>query len=125
MTTLDLVEDIAQLPGDWHGAGSVSKNVLRAIAGHAERMGTFHHSVETGSGKTTLLFSRLSARHVVFAVDAGQSISQVRGSRLFNAQSRTFVEGPTQRILPRQSFSHGHQMVLIDGPNPTIEAADC
>ena len=117
MNTLDLVEDIAQLPSDWHGAGSVGKNVLRAIAGHVERMGTFHHSVETGSGKTTLLFSHLSAHHVVFAVDAGQSISQVKGSHLFNAQSTTFVEGPTQRTLPRHTFSHGHQIVLIDGPH--------
>ena len=135
MNTLDLVEDIAQLPSDWHGAGSVSKNVLRAIAGHAERMGTCDHSVETGSGKTTLLFSHVSAHHVVFAVDAGQSISQVRSSHFFNAKSTTFVEGPTQRTLPRHTFSHGHQMVLIDGPHgypfpdleyyylyPTIEA---
>jgi hypothetical protein len=135
MSTLDLVEDISQLPSDWHGAGTVSKNVLRAIARHAEGMGSFHHSVETGSGKTTLLFSHLSAHHVVFAVDAGQSISQVRSSQLFNSQSTTFVEGPTQRTLPRHTFSHGHQMVLIDGPHgypfpdleyyylyPTIEA---
>jgi hypothetical protein len=48
---LDLVEEIARLPGDWHGAGTVSRNVLRAIASHAERMGAIHHSVETGSGR--------------------------------------------------------------------------
>ena len=135
MNTPELVEEIAQLPSDWHGAGTVSRNVLKAIAVHAERMGTFHHSVETGSGKTTLLLSHLSANHVVFAVDAGQSISQVRKSPLFNPQSTIFVDGPTQRTLPRQTFAHSHQLVLIDGPHgypfpdleyyylyPTIEA---
>ncbi len=91
--------------------------MLRAIASHAERMGTIHHSVETGSGRTTLLFSHLSADHVVFAVDAGQSMSQVRNSPLFNAGSTTFVEGPTQRTLARQTFPHRHQAVLIDGPH--------
>jgi Methyltransferase domain len=113
----DLVEEISQLPSDWHGAGSVSGNVLRAIASHAERMGAIQHSVETGSGRTTLLFSHLSADHVVFSVDAGQSINQVRNSHLFNARSTTFVEGPTQRTLPGQIFTHGHQLVLIDGPH--------
>jgi hypothetical protein len=113
----DLVDEIARLPGDWHGAGSVSPNVLRAIASYAGRIGTIQHSVETGSGKTTLLFSHLSADHVVFAMDAGQSMSRVRNSPLFNARSTTFVEGPTQRTLPRQTFSHGHQAVLIDGPH--------
>ncbi len=114
---LDLVEKIAQLPGDWHGAGSVSKNVLRAIVNRAQRIGAIHHSAETGSGRTTILFSHLSSHHVVFAVDAGQSISQVRNSDLFNAHSTTFVEGPTQRTLPGQRFAHGHQLVLIDGPH--------
>ena len=114
---LDLVDEIAQLPSDWHGAGTVSRNVLQAIASHAQGVGPIHHSVETGSGKTTLLLSHLSANHVVFAVDAGQSISQVRSSHLFNARSTTFVEGPTQRTLPGQTFAHRHQLVLIDGPH--------
>jgi hypothetical protein len=117
MRPLDLVLEIARLPSDWHGAGSVSTNVLRAIARHVERMGTIQHSAETGSGKTTLLFSHLSADHVVFAVDAARSMSQVRNSHLFNARSTTFVEGPTQRTLPGQIFSHRHQVVLIDGPH--------
>jgi hypothetical protein len=117
MNPLDLLEEIAQLPSDWHGAGSVGKNVLLAMVTHSERVGTIHHSAETGSGKTTLLFSHLSSNHVVFAVDAGQSISQVRNSHLFNAESTTFVEGPTQRTLPGQTFAHGHQLVLIDGPH--------
>src|SRR5262245_5200735 len=117
MSTRDLVETIARLPDDWHGAGTVGKNVLTAMLGHAERMGAIRHSVETGSGKTTLLFSHLSSDHTVFAVDAGESISRVRTSELFNAGSTTFVEGPTQRTLPAHAFAHRHQIVLIDGPH--------
>jgi len=117
MSSLELVEEITRLPNDWHGAGSVGKNVLSTILNHAERMGTIHYSVETGSGKTTLLFSHLSLHHTVFAVDAGQSMSQVRNSELFNARTTTFVEGPTQRTLPAQMFPHRHQIVLIDGPH--------
>jgi len=113
----DLVEDIANLPGDWHGAGTVNRGVLQAIVSFAEKAGGIRHSVETGSGRTTLLFSQLSDHHVVFAVDAGQSISQVRNSHLFKAASTTFVEGPTQRTLPRHTFAYRHDVILIDGPH--------
>jgi hypothetical protein len=95
----------------------VTKNVLWAIVRHAEKVGDIQHSVETGSGKTTLLFSHLSADHTVFAVDAGRSIAQVKNSHLFNARSTTFVEGPTQRTLPNQTFACRHQLALIDGPH--------
>lgn len=112
-----LIQDIGNLPEDWHGAGTVSLHVLHAIAGHALRLGGLRRSVETGSGKTTLLLSHLSADHTVFAVDAGRSISQVRESPLFNAHAVTFVEGPTQRTLPRHTFAHTIQFALIDGPH--------
>ena len=111
------MQKIAQLPDDWHGAGSVGRNVLSAILDHAEGMGPIQHSVETGSGKTTLLFSHLSSHHTVFAVDAGESMSRVKNSELFNAGSTTFVEGPTQRTLPTHVFAHRHQIALIDGPH--------
>jgi len=114
---VEIIEKIAQLPDDWHGAGSVGRNVLSAIRNHADRVGTIHHSAETGSGKTTLLFSHLSSDHTVFAVDAGESISRVKNSELFNAGTTTFVEGPTQRTLPTHTFAHRHQIVLIDGPH--------
>jgi SAM-dependent methyltransferase len=121
----DVVDQIADLPDDWHGAGTVSPRVLRAIAFHVERIGKIRHSMETGSGKTTLLFSHLSANHLVFAVDDGDSISQVRKSPLFNPQNVTFIEGPTQRTLPRHNFAHKVQIALIDGPHgfpfPDIE----
>jgi hypothetical protein len=91
--------------------------VLRALVTHASAVGPIEHSVETGSGKTTLLFSHLSANHVVFAVDAGQSITQVRNSPLFEPRTTQFVEGPTQRTLPQHRFSYQHQIVFIDGPH--------
>jgi hypothetical protein len=112
-----IVDSIASLPGHWHGAGTVTREVLLAIIHHAGAIGTIHHSVETGSGKTTLLFSHLSKDHVVFAVDAGKSISQVKCSPLFNASRTVFVEGPTQRTLPKHHFANKHQVVLLDGPH--------
>lgn len=114
---VDLLDEIARLPSNWHEAGTVEMSVLHAIARHAEALGSIEHSVETGSGKTTLLLSHLSKHHVVFAVDAGRSISKVRESALFNAARTVFVEGPTQRTLARHEFQHPHQIVLIDGPH--------
>jgi len=114
---LKLVEQIAALPDDWHGAGSVNATVLRALVRHAAGVGRIEQSVETGSGKTTLLLSHLAAAHTVFAVDAGGSISQVKSSALLNSRTTTFVEGPTQRTLPAHHFAHRHQLVLIDGPH--------
>jgi hypothetical protein len=112
-----IVDSIANLPDDWHGAGTVGRNVLLAIVRHAEAIGTIQQSVETGSGKTTLLLSHLSQCHTVFAVDAGKSISQVKGSPLFNPKNTAFVEGPTQRTLPKHDFAHKHELVLLDGPH--------
>ncbi len=112
-----LVDAIANLPDDWHGAGTVGRNVLSAIVRHAAALGVIENSVETGSGKTTLLLSHLSKHHRVFAVDAGQSISHVRSSPLFAANTVTFVEGPTQRTLPKFDFVDRQQLVLLDGPH--------
>jgi hypothetical protein len=111
-----LLDQITALPESWHGAGSVSAPVLRRIAAHAGQL-PIQHSVETGSGKTTLLFSHLSPDHTVFAVDAGESMSQVRRSALFNKDTTTFVEGPSQQTLPQHVFRHQHEVVLIDGPH--------
>lgn len=113
----EILDSIANLPSDWHGAGTMGKNVLAAIIRHAEAIGTIHQSVETGSGKTTLLLSHLSQSHTVFAVDDGSSIAQVKSSPLFNAQNTTYIEGPTQRTLPKHDFAHKHQLVLLDGPH--------
>jgi hypothetical protein len=112
-----VIDEIASLPSDWHGAGSVGVNVLNAISKYASRLGVLKHSVETGSGKTTLLFSHVSDSHLVFAVDAGNSIRQVKNNSLFNSSVVTFVEGPTQLTLPQFKFEHSVQMILLDGPH--------
>ena len=113
----ELIDKIGDLPANWHGAGTVDKNGLRAIAEYAATIGPIHHSVETGSGMTTLLFSHLSSDHRVFAVDAGDSVSQVRRSPLFRSETVAYVEGPTQITLPSYTFEDKVQIALIDGPH--------
>jgi Methyltransferase domain len=112
-----LIDKIAALPDDWHGAGSVSREVLLAIGRHCESMGRIRHSAETGAGRTTLLFSHLSDNHLVFAVDVERSITATRASSLLRAEHVTFIEGPTQKTLPTYGFDSTFQVVLIDGPH--------
>lgn len=112
-----LIDKIAALPSDWHGAGSVNQEVLLAIARHCESMGRIRQSAETGAGRTTLLFSHLSDNHLVFAKDDGTSISATRASSLLRAEHVTFIEGPTQKTLPTYEFDCTFQVVLIDGPH--------
>ena len=112
-----LIDHIAELRLDWHGAGTMGESSLTAIARHAELVDTLHQTAETGSGKSTLLLSHLSRSHHVFAVDEGGSISQVRQSPLFRSENVTFIEGPTQVTLPQYRFPQKLQMVLIDGPH--------
>jgi hypothetical protein len=116
-STDELLRRIAALPMDWHGAGTMDLKSLSAIARHAERIGPIRYSAETGSGKSTLLFSHLSSNHVVFAVDDGSSITQVRSSPLFKRENVTYVEGPTQITLPQYHFGNELQIALIDGPH--------
>lgn len=113
----DLIDRIAELPSDWHGAGTMGKTSLAAIARHAEAVGPLLRSAETGSGKSSLLLSHLSGDHRVFAVDVGASISQVRQSPLLRAENVTFIEGPTQITLPQYRFPEKLQLALIDGPH--------
>jgi hypothetical protein len=113
----DLIDKIAELPSDWHKAGMMSPEVLRAIARHSEQIGPINQSAETGSGVTTLLFSHLSASHLVFAIDLNRSLRQAKESPLLNPQAVTFVEGPTQVTLPNYRFSRKLQIALIDGPH--------
>ena len=113
-----LIEQINSLPKDWHLAGSVPRKILNAIVDHARKVGPVQNSVETGSGKTTLLFSHLSKNHVVFALDNGnKSISSAKKSELFNSQNVTYIEGPTQKTLPRYVFNQKFDIALIDGPH--------
>jgi hypothetical protein len=113
----DLIDNIAELPPDWHTAGMMSPKVLRAMARHSEHIGPISHSAETGSGTTTLLFSHLSTTHLVFAKDLERSVRQAKNSPLLNPRAVTFVEGPTQVTLPSYKFRRKLQIALIDGPH--------
>jgi hypothetical protein len=99
----------------------LSRQCLRAIVRIAGGR-KIHHSAETGSGKTTLLFSHMSQDHKVFSLDhlhgsVNNSISCVKGSQLFHAANVEWIEGPTQRTLPKYEFHHKLQLALIDGPH--------
>jgi len=113
-----LIEQITNLPSDFHEAGTISLEVLKTITKYVKELGSISQSVETGSGKTTLLFSHLSENHLVFAFDEGdRSISSVKQSELFKAENVTFIEGPTQKTLPQYNFTKKFQLALIDGPH--------
>ncbi len=117
--TSQLLADIAKLPADWHGAGSLRSDVLSAIARHAACR-EIRHSAETGTGRSTLLFSHLSPDHLVFTADDrgnGDSLDRVRQSPLLRQDAVRFVLGPTQRTLLRHPFEHPLQLVLLDGPH--------
>ncbi len=75
------------------------------------------HSVETGAGASTLIFSRLSTHHTVFTVDTDASMSAVRSHPFLQRAATEFVEGPTQKTLPRHAFEFPLQAVLLDGPH--------
>ena len=117
-STTVILKKIIDLPTDWHLSGSVSTRILEGICRHVEAIGRIENSVETGSGKTTLLFSQVSKKHIVFALEgSNRSISAVKDSELFSSDNVTFVEGHTQKTLPRYDFPQKIDMVLIDGPH--------
>ena len=115
----EIVAQVSRLPADWHGAGSLSGEVLGAIARHASSR-RVRHSIETGTGKSTLVLSHCSAAHTVFAQDDrghGDSLMRVQGSPLLQRDAVTFVVGPTQRTLPSFSFRHPLDLAMLDGPH--------
>ncbi len=113
--TDDLLEQLATLPYDWHDSGTMGSSVLSAMARHmAAGVGA---SLETGTGKTTLLMSHLSARHLVFAIDGGNSMAVTKASPLLRSEHVQFIEGPTQRTLLSYQFTEPLDVVLIDGPH--------
>jgi methyltransferase family protein len=114
---LTVLAEVVRIAPTLHKAGTFSAGALEAIVRHATAR-PVQHSVETGSGASTLLFSHVSADHTVFAVDAGTgSIRSIETSPLLRREAVTFVEGPTQVTLPRHTFAHRLQLVLIDGPH--------
>jgi len=111
-----VLRQVLELRATLHGAGSLSADALSAIARHA-RTRPIQHSAETGCGATTLLLSHISESHTVFTLDIGDSLSSVRRSALLRPEVVTFVEGPSQRTLPKHHFPEKLQLALIDGPH--------
>lgn len=113
----DILRDIATLPMDWHGAGVCMSPPLRAMTILG---GEPLYSAETGCGLSTLLMSHISQHHTVFCIDdtgGANSLMKVRESCLLKRDRVEFVLGPTQQTLPRHTFEHPLQLVLIDGPH--------
>jgi len=115
-TPQEVLKEILQVKAVLHGAGTVSGDALKALARHAGSR-TIRRSVETGCGATTLLLSHLSEHHTVFTLDAGGSVGNVRRSPLLRQGVVTFVEGPSQQMLPQYHFGHKLQLAVIDGPH--------
>lgn len=111
-----LLDEIAALPAEWHSAGMLSLPVLRRIVTLTAGRGV-KASAETGAGKSTLLLSHLSRKHHVFALDYGNSLTNVRSSPLLRSETVTFVEGATQTTLRSYEFTDDFDLVLIDGPH--------
>ncbi len=112
-----LLDDILDAAQNLNPGDALDPRALEAIARQlAPRR--VAHSVETGAGGSTLLFSHLSANHTAFAIDGeNRVLSRLRGSRLLRGDRVRFVEGPTQRTLPRHVFLTKLQAALLDGPH--------
>lgn len=115
-TVREVLKEILQVQAVLHGAGTMSDEALTAIARHANSR-RIRRSVETGCGATTLLLSHLSEHHTVFALDFGGSVANVRRSPLLREGVVSFVEGPSQRMLPQHHFDEKLQLAVIDGPH--------
>lgn len=115
-TVREVLKQILQMQAVLHSAGTMSDDALTAIARHASNR-RVRRSVETGCGATTLLLSHLSEHHTVFALDIGGSVANVRRSPLLREGVVSFVEGPSQRMLPQHYFDEKLQLAIIDGPH--------
>jgi|688.fasta_scaffold185863_2 hypothetical protein len=110
----DILNQIAALPGDWHGAGCLSGDVIKAIKSYSDQK-PFEASLETGVGKSTLILSHCSKKHYAFAADFGGSVTRTRNSELLNAGSVIFIEGLCQKTIPAHDFPEKLDFALIDG----------
>jgi len=111
--------EAARMPADWHGAGSLSGEVLDAIARHASSR-RIHRSVETGTGKSTLVLSHCSESHTVFALDdrdLGGSLQRVQECALLRRECVRFIVGPTQQTLTSHVFDAPIDLAMLDGPH--------
>ena len=119
LTVQDVLAEVSRMPADWHGAGSLSAEVLAAIARHASSR-PIRRSVETGTGKSTLVLSHCSDAHTVFAQDDrghGDSLELVQRCPLLRRATTSFVVGPTQRTLAAHRFEAPLDLVMLDGPH--------
>jgi hypothetical protein len=117
-STIDAVlARVVALPYDWHEEGTVGADVLNVLAHHASAV-PIRHSIETGTGRTTLLLSHLSPDHTVFAIGGNaDSFVKVINHPILNRRSVRFVQGPTQRTLPRYRFAYPLDFAMLDGPH--------
>jgi hypothetical protein len=114
----EVLAGICALGNDWHGAGTVSNEALRAMLERSPR--PLARSAETGTGRSTLLLSNLSGSHVVFTKDDrgdGDSLDRVRSSPLLISTAVEFVIGATQLTIPRYTFAGDLDLAFIDGPH--------
>lgn len=116
-----VLQEIIDLPEDFHEAGVMSGAVLEAIAGYASGL-EIPRSAETGCGKSTLLLSWISSDHTIFTLShygdiPCESYHRVKDSRLLNPGAVQFELGPSQATLPGYSFNEPLQFVIIDGPH--------
>jgi hypothetical protein len=119
LTPQVVAEEAGRMPADWHGAGSLTGDVLAAIARHASAR-TVRRSVETGTGKSTLVLSHCSGSHTVFAQDDrghGDSLQRVQDCPLLRRDHVRFVVGPTQKTLPVHAFDGAIDVAMLDGPH--------
>ncbi len=112
-----ILSNIAELPPDWHAAGTLGGEVILAIHEVLREHGLVgKFSAETGCGKSTLLLSHLSMRHYCFAVGLGDdSLDRVRQCPLLKQDTVEFIIGPSQLTLPRHQFHESLALALIDG----------
>ncbi len=113
-TNQSILDAIANLPGDWHGAGCLGENIIKAILSYADKT-PFDVSLETGVGKSTLALSHCSKKHYAFAADIGESLTRTRNSELLNASNVIFIEGFCQKTIPAHTFTEKLDFALIDG----------
>lgn len=112
----ELLDRLDALPAEFTPWGSLRKTVLEEIV-RVVGDAPIQHSVETGTGKSTLVLSHLSRSHTVFSLSSFEQMAHVQGSELLKKDVVRFVEGPTQKTLPRHVFSEPIQLAFLDGPH--------
>jgi hypothetical protein len=102
-----------------HAAGTVSPDVLFAIADHWPS--DTRTTLETGCGKTTIFFSQMSPNHHVYTLNdsthENSSLSFVRECPEFVATNVRFIFGLTQVTMTSQMPAGVLDVAMIDGPH--------